>query len=775
MATLDRIDRPRDARPPDRPKHPSHPGARTIVAVFEDPPKPPIGAATRATLARAQRLLDDGAWAGRLIQDARREVVARHREWAAPQIRERLGAIGVDRLRDATAGRLRLAGLPEAGFATVLDVLDAAPSRLEAVPGIGPTTSTAVRGAALQLADAVAESVQVRLEHDPENRDTTPLVRAVHRLSLLLPLARPLRALTEQVVPALRADVPGALAATTWFRWLVAGGEGRRAASVAFRRADQAVAWASENRVDDRIAALRAVAEPPPEAAEAWAFFAADPASFYSLLAETVGVRLDVAAVAGYLPADIVARIEAQRLDDTFADVRLRGYQSFGARFALVQRRVILGDEMGLGKTVQALVGLAHLRAAGATHFLVVCPASVLVNWLRETRRHTRLDEYRLHGPDRAAALADWLERGGVGVTTFDTAATLDLPEGLRLDALVVDEAHFVKNPETRRARVVAELGARAGHVWFLTGTPMENRVAEFGSLVATLAPAVALDVDALDGLAGAARFRAAVAPVYLRRNAADVLSELPPLEQADEWCEFVGADGTAYAEAVQIGNFSAMRRAGFASTDPREAAKVERLLELVAEARRNGRKVVVFSYFLSVLATAAEALRASGVAPDALGPLTGATPAADRQRLVDDLTAADGPGVLVAQIQAGGVGLNLQAASVVVLCEPQVKPTLEAQAVARTHRLGQLHSVQVHRLLTEDSVDERLLEILQHKERLFDTFARDSALADTTPAAVDVSEVALARQVIAAEQARLQPAGPGTISSPGRRGVRLG
>lgn len=731
-----------------------------------DAPKPPVGAAAREVLNRAQRLLDDGAWVGRLVEDARREVVARHRQLAEPQVRERLAAIGVDRLREATAGRLRLAGLPEAGFRTVLDVLDAAPSRLDAVPGVGAQTATAVRAAALQLADAVAESVQVRLEHDPENRATTPLVRAVHRLALLGPIVRPLRALPEQVVPALRADLPAALPATSWWRWLVTPRPGKDAAAVAYRRAEQAVAWASANRVDDRVAALRAVAEPPPEPAQAWAFFSADPAAFYSLLAETVGVRFDVAAVAGYLPAEIVARIEALRLDETHATVHLRGYQSFGARFALVQRRVILGDEMGLGKTVQALAGLAHLRAAGGTHFLVVCPASVLVNWEREIRRHTRLADHRLHGPDREVAVRDWLERGGVAVTTYDTAGTLDLPADLRLDALVVDEAHFVKNPDARRSRVVAALGSRAGHTWYLTGTPMENRVAEFASLVANLRPEAALDVDALDGLAGPARFRAAVAPVYLRRNAADVLVELPPLEQTDEWCAFVGADAAAYAEAVQIGNFSAMRRAGFASTDPRQAAKVERLLELVTEARRSGRRVVVFSYFLTVLATAVEALRASGVAPDVLGPLTGATPAAERQRLVDALGAGDAPGVLVAQIQAGGVGLNLQAASVVILCEPQVKPTLEAQAIARTHRMGQLHSVQVHRLLTEDAVDERLLEILQHKERLFDAFARASALAEATPAAVDVSEVALARRVIAAEQARLGPTAGNAIRS---------
>ena len=111
----------------------------------------------------------------------------------------------------------------------------------------------------------------------------------------------------------------------------------------------------------------------------------------------------DVAAAEGYLPADIVERVNAQRLDTSrLSDsLRLRGYQSFGARFALVQRRVILGDEMGLGKTVQAIATMAHLAANGATHFLVVCPASVLINWTREVAQHSTLPVVALHGSDR--------------------------------------------------------------------------------------------------------------------------------------------------------------------------------------------------------------------------------------------------------------------------------------------------------------------------------------------------------------------------------------
>ena len=119
-------------------------------------------------------------------------------------------------------------------------------------------------------------------------------------------------------------------------------------------------------------------------------------------------------------------------------------------------------------------------------------------------------------------------------------------------------------------------------------------------------------------------------------------------------------------------------------------------------------------------------------------------------------IAAADGGAVLVSQIVAGGVGLNIQAASVVVICEPQLKPTTEWQAIARAHRMGQLESVQVHRLLLEDSVDARILEILARKKQLFDDVVRVSTTAEAAPEAYDVSEAELAREIIAAERERL-------------------
>jgi SNF2 family DNA or RNA helicase len=257
------------------------------------------------------------------------------------------------------------------------------------------------------------------------------------------------------------------------------------------------------------------------------------------------------------------------------------------------------------------------------------------------------------------------------------------------------------------------------------------------------------------DGVIGVDPFRRAAAPVYLRRNQQDVLTELPELVQVDEWEQFGPEDGAAYRAAVRDGNFMAMRRAAFAVGRPRDSAKLTRLLEIAREAMSNGHKVVVFSYFRDVLDVVTVSLGAR-----ARGPITGSTSTIERQRTVDRFTSSPTPAVLVSQIEAGGVGLNIQAASVVILCEPQVKPSIEAQAVARAHRMGQVRTVQVHRLLIADSVDQRMLELLGSKAQLFDAYARHSAIAQAAPGALDISEVQLARTIVAQEQHRLAAVG---------------
>lgn len=386
----------------------------------------------------------------------------------------------------------------------------------------------------------------------------------------------------------------------------------------------------------------------------------------------------------------------------------------------------------------------------------MVCPASVLVGWQREVATHSRLVAHRLHGEERDVALERWRTDGGVGITTYEGLEHVTAPDGDgALGLLVVDEAHYVKNPRAQRTRLVAAWAARTWRVLLMTGTPMHNRLEEFLELVRMLQPTLADAVPRHVGLAGPDAFRRAVAPVYLRRNQVDVLVELPELVATEEWVTPTAAGERVYREAVASGSFMAMRRAAFAVPYPRESAKLDRLLEIVEDAAENDHRVVVYSWFLDVLDAVARAVDAHALAT-LHGPLTGAVPAADRQRVIDEF-GADAPGaVLVAQVQVGGVGLNIQAASVVVLCEPQLTPAAEDQAVARVHRMGQVRTVRVHRLLEPDGVDERIRELLAVKRRTFDDYVRASSLADGALAAVDVSRRDLAREVVAQEQARL-------------------
>ncbi|MGY1994733.1 SNF2-related protein, partial [Mycolicibacterium fortuitum] len=387
-----------------------------------------------------------------------------------------------------------------------------------------------------------------------------------------------------------------------------------------------------------------------------------------------------------------------------------------------------------------------HLRAKGDHNFLVVCPAAVVTNWVREVSAKSKLPVHRLHGPDRQWAAKNWQRNGGVGVTTFDTLRWLNDEVSIpALSCVVVDEAHYIKNPDALRTQRTAQLIDSCERAILLTGTPLENRLDEFRNLVGYLRPDLVLDANEF----APKKFRRQVAPAYLRRNQEDVLTELPELVEVDEWMPMSGDDAAAYRSAVEQRNFMAMRQAtmkqGIKST------KMQRLVEIVQEAEANGRRVVVFSHFLDILSDVARHMPGR-----VFGPLTGSVAASQRQVMVDDFSAANKGAVLVAQIVAGGVGLNIQAASVVVICEPQLKPTTEWQAIARAHRMGQLESVQVHRLLSDEGVDQRLREILATKKELFESFARESETAASAPEAYDVTEAELARDIIAAERERL-------------------
>ena len=452
----------------------------------------------------------------------------------------------------------------------------------------------------------------------------------------------------------------------------------------------------------------------------------------------------------GFMPERLARMVEEQPLNASSLDVNLRGYQDFGARYALLQRRILLGDEMGLGKTIIALAVMAHLiEEEQATHFLVVAPNSVLFNWRHEIEHRLPMPARTLHGNMLLRDSSEWRSQGGVGITTYGTLHRIGLPNG-ELPLIVVDEAHYIKNPTAKRTINVGTVLPRADRVMFMTGTPLENRVGEFRTLATTLNRDVLRSIPDLDGFPSD-QFRAAAAPVYLRRNQEDVLPELPQIIEISEWVEPTADDEARFVATLERGgHFVHLRYCAFPTGHSAgTSAKLERLAELVDDAMDEGRKVVIFSEFHDTL----HAVRTRLNVPT-FGPITGAVSGERRFSIIRDFTEHAGGAALLSQIQAGGIGLNIQAASVVILCEPALKPSVEEQAIARAARMGQTRNVRVHRLLSEEGVDRHILELLARKRQIFDDYARRSAIAEVSEAAVErqlVSELA----AFAAEEAR--------------------
>lgn len=655
-------------------------------------------------------------------------------EVRAADVAEALRAMDLDVLRKAAPqAKLRTSSLQAYDLHNVWDVLQFQDAYyLDSLPGLGETSALAITQATLRLFEAVREQTPVRIDVKARSETTAALLKSLRHWNEVrnfnpsqdeVALVTALSRLTKKKFSLLTDRVLTVV-------------EGRD----------------SEDRplVSEVLTDALERTVPPPGTDDIWTDFLSRPADYFGMLTELGFMTEDEKSMHGDLPEEIVEAVRAKELKRDYMTASLRTYQSFGARFALVQEKVVIGDEMGLGKTIEALAVLAHLRARGLSHFLVVCPAAVVSNWIRETAKHTKLKASRLHGSlwERTYAAKAWVRDGGVAVTTYDLLPWAEEHlSDVDLGCAIFDEAHYIKNPKAKRSVAAAEIIDSTEYTVLMTGTPLENSVSEFRNLIGYIRPD--LSEEAPEYLATA--FRKHVAPAYLRRNQEDVLTELPEVVEVDEWMGMSDADAKAYRQAVAEGQFMLMRRAAMLSE---RSMKVNRLLEIVEEAEANGRRVIVFSYFREVLNEVARLLPG-----EVFGPLTGSVPAADRQNLVDRFSQAGHGAVLVAQITAGGVGLNIQSASVVVICEPQIKPTMESQAIARAHRMGQTNIVQVHRLLTEDSVDQRIRDILAAKMQLFDEFARDSVIAKQAPDAVDVSEAEIARMVVAAERERLSMA----------------
>ena len=295
-----------------------------------------------------------------------------------------------------------------------------------------------------------------------------------------------------------------------------------------------------------------------------------------------------------------------------------------------------------------------------------------------------------------------------------------------KIDLLVVDEAHYIKNPNARRSINVKKLCTKSERLLFMTGTALENKVDEMVSLINILQPKIAKDIQNLTFMSNAPQFRNRVAPVYYRRKRDDVLTELPDLIETKEWCTLNPEEEDVYEHSILERNFMSARRLSWNVGDLKKSCKATRLIEIIEEAKSEDRKILVFSFFLDTMKVIGELLGSC-----CYGPINGSVPPAQRQDIIDSFDKAPAGSVLLAQIQSGGTGLNIQSASVVVICEPQFKPSTENQAISRAYRMGQARNVFVHRLLCVNTIDERITDLLEYKQDIFDAFADKSVAAE--------------------------------------------
>jgi SNF2 family DNA or RNA helicase len=387
---------------------------------------------------------------------------------------------------------------------------------------------------------------------------------------------------------------------------------------------------------------------------------------------------------------------------------------------------------------------------------LVIAPRSVLFNWLAEARRFApQLVVAPHHGADRKKEFAA-TSKADLIVTSYATLRQdIDEFAALRFDRVILDEAQAIKNRGSQIAQSVKRLRARQRLA--LTGTPVENKIADLWSIFDFLNPGMlgaigrferllSLDPNGSETSAasvGLAAIGKAVRPFFLRRTKSQVLTELPEKTEQTLWVELGASQRSAY-QALQtesrtrlLGKQVAAREEGqhrlailtallrlrqcalhpglLEGAAPEAAsAKFEELLERLQTSVAEGHRALVFSQFTSLLALLRPRLDELGLAH---AYLDGAT--SDREAVVRRFEAEDGPPVFLLSLKAGGAGLNLTRADHVFLLDPWWNPAVEAQAIGRAHRMGQKRAVSAYRLVARDTIEERILELQQHKAEL--------------------------------------------------------
>lgn len=414
---------------------------------------------------------------------------------------------------------------------------------------------------------------------------------------------------------------------------------------------------------------------------------------------------------------------------------------------------LILADEMGLGKTLQIIALLLMDKPPESAPALVVCPTSLIANWVREIGQFGPSLSIHVHrGPARTGVFRG-LQQSNVVITTYDTMVNdIALFSAFEWSWVICDEAQAIKNPDSNRRKAIASIPRRKAIP--MTGTPVENTLLDLWSLTDFAIPGLLgtrreFETGHPDSLEAAAELGRITDPVILRRRVSDVADDLPerididlPLDLdeglvdhyravREETLERYPVAGALVATLqLQLvcahpwlrqtrmedidGEFAELDRSSGQSL---MTPKMQRTIELLHEAFANGRKVIIFALFNRIGDLIREA--AKGLPEAFWGAINGSTDQSDRQTIIDEFTAHDGPGCLILNPKAAGSGLNITAATIVIHYTPVWNPAIEAQASARAHRRGQTLPVTVYRLFYEDTVERVMLDRSAWKQEL--------------------------------------------------------
>ncbi len=438
----------------------------------------------------------------------------------------------------------------------------------------------------------------------------------------------------------------------------------------------------------------------------------------------------------------------------------LRPYQKHGVAWLQFLRENgfggILADEMGLGKTLQTLAFLRFVREKNPTAapMLIVCPTSLVFNWMAEAKKFTpELKMLALHGPNRHP-LFDQISQSDIVVTSYALARRdAERYRDFEFDTVVLDEAQHIKNRETQNAQAVKAV--KSTHRLVLTGTPLENSVLDLWSVFDFLMPGYLggakdfreryeIPITKSKDAAAQQLLSRRLRPFLLRRLKKEVAADLPAKIEQVSFCELtpeqrgvyqqvieasrkevleaVGAQGLAKSRMVVL---TALLRLRQVCCDLRllklenvnaatASSKLEMFGELLEEVIDGGHRVLVFSQFVTMLGLLKERLASEGIE---YCYLDGST--TNRAAVVSQFQTNAAIPVFLISLKAGGVGLNLTGADTVIHFDPWWNPAVEDQATDRAHRIGQTKVVTSYKLITRDTVEEKMLTLQNRKREI--------------------------------------------------------